>query len=48
MVKKLSEGAGCPNCEILGNLPNDENEGDVSASFHVWNLIDYSGSLGKT
>ena len=37
-------GAGCPNRDFLGD---DRNEADRSASFHVWNLSDYFGNLGK-
>ena len=33
---------------FFGNLPNDENEADMSASFHVWNLIDYFGNCSET
>ena len=44
----MSGGAECQSCEILGNRPNNENEADMSASFHVWNLSGYFGNLDKT
>ena len=46
--KNVLGAAECPNYEILGNRPNDENEADMSASFHVWDLSDYFGNLSKT